>query len=189
MRSPLYWSGHFYSAGIMIMHGRCLQQRYRYIASLSGESVLDVGCGTAVLSDYLSKRKSYLGIDLNEDFLRHARKRGRNVMKQDALTFDRFSEFDVCVIMDLLHHINPHHEEFLERVLKDVRKRVIICEPYDVPGRNSIMKTIVRMMDNDGTNKIEEWMDKKTLREFYDHFEPKSVDEVGRAMIAVFEKT
>lgn len=171
------------------MHGRNLQQRYKFIANLSGDSVLDIGCGTAVLSDYLSKRKSYLGIDLNEDFLRHARKRGRNVQKQDALTFDRFSEFDVCVIMDLLHHINPRHEEFLDRVLKDVRKRVIICEPFDVPGRNPVLKHLIRMMDSDGTNRMEEWMDKKTLREFYDYFEPKSVDEVGQAMIAVYEKT
>lgn len=189
MKSPLYWSGHFYSAGIKIMHGRNLKQRYRYIADLSGESVLDVGCGTAVLADYLSKENTYLGIDLNEDFLRYARKRGKNVMKQDALTFDRFSEFDVCVIMDLLHHINPNHEEFMKRVLRDVRKRVIICEPFDMWGRYPITKNIVRMMDYDGTNKVEEWMDKKTLREFYDRFEPKSVDVVGQDMIAVYEKT
>ncbi len=189
MRSPLYWSGHFYSAGIMLMHGRNLQQRYRYIASMTGESVLDVGCGTGILADYISKENSYLGIDLNEDFLRHARKKGRNVLKQDALTFDRFSEFDVCVIMDLLHHINPRHEEFLERVLKDVRKRVIICEPFEVPRRHPIVKNLVRIMDDDGTNHPEEWMDKKSLREFYEGFEPASVHEMGQAMIAVYEKT
>jgi hypothetical protein len=44
-------------------------------------------------------------------------------------------------------------------------------------------------MDYDGTNwSDEEWMDKKTLQEFYYSYDPKSVDEVGQAMIAVYEK-
>ena len=189
MQSPLYWSGRFYSAGIMMMHGKNLQQRYRYISRLAGESVIDVGCGTGKLADYLPKDNIYLGIDLNENFLRHAKKRGRNVMKQDALTFDRFAEFDVCVVMDLLHHINPRHEEFIERVLRDVKKRVIVCEPFEVPGRHPITKNLIQLMDDDGFNSQDEnWMDKKTLLKFYDSFNPVQVDEVGQAMIAVYEK-
>lgn len=189
MKSPLYWSGSLYHAGIRLMHGRSLHRRYSYIASLSSEKVLDVGCGTGILADYLSKDHTYLGIDLNENFLRHGKKKGRNVIKQDALKFDRFSEFDVCIVMDLLHHINPDHEEFIDRIMKDVRKRVIICEPFDVPERNSIMKNLIQLVDYDGINTIEDWMDKKALREFYDSFKPISVEEVGQSMIAVYDKT
>ncbi len=188
--SPLYWSGYGYNAGIKLMHGRKHRLRYKYLSDLSDESVLDVGCGTAVLADHIPNKSKYLGIDLNERFIKFAQKRGKNVMKQDALTFDRFSEFDVCVIMDLLHHIKPHHEEFVDRVLRDVRKRVIICEPFDVPGRNRIAKSLVRIMDYDGTNWSEEdWLDKESLRKFYDGFNPKCIDEVGQAMVAVYEKT
>jgi SAM-dependent methyltransferase len=172
-----------------MMHGRTLHQRYNYIARLAGESVIDVGCGTGKLVDYLPENSNYLGIDLNDNFLRHAKKRGRNVLKHDALTFDRFGEFDACVIMDLLHHINPRHEEFIERVLRDVRKRVIICEPFEVPGRNPITKNLVRIIDDDGINRQDEmWMDKKTLLNFYHSFDPASIEEVGQAMIAVIDK-
>lgn len=188
MKSPLYWSGSVYHAGIWLMHGQCLDQRYRYIASMLGDSVVDVGCGTGVLADYLPKEKKYLGIDLNERFLKYAQKKGRNVMRQDALQFDRYSEYDACVIMDLLHHINPRHKEFLEKVLRDVRKSVVICEPFEVPDRNPITKKLVSIIDYDGTNNPEEWMDKETLREFYYSFDPKSVVELGQAMIAVYEK-
>ncbi|CAJ36137.1 class I SAM-dependent methyltransferase [Methanocella arvoryzae] len=189
MQSPLYWSGSLYSAGITMMHGRTLHKRYSYIARHAGDSVIDVGCGTGKLFEYLPPDSTYLGIDLNDNFLRHARKRGRNVMKQDALTFDRFHEFDACVVMDVLHHINPRHEEFVERVLRDVRKRVIICEPFEVPGRNRITKNLVKLIDDDGINSQDEsWMDKNTLRRFYDSFDPVSVEEVGQAMIAVYEK-
>lgn len=187
LSSPLYWSGWYYGAGIRLMHGRSLEQRYQYIAKLSTDSVIDVGCGTGKLSDYLSDDDYYFGIDLNERFLRHAKKQGRNVMRQDALEFDRFSEFDVCVITDVLHHINPKHEEFLERVLRDVRKRVIVCEPFDVPA-DPIFKKLSEIIDNDGINKPDEWMDKESLIEFYNKYNPDEIREIGKAIIAVYEK-
>lgn len=187
MRSPLYWSGHVYKAGIWLTHGRNLKQRYRYMASYGGDSVLDVGCGTGVLADYLPDNKYYLGIDLNERFLKFAKKRGKNVMLQDALTFDRYSDFEVCYIMDVLHHICPRHEEFVERVLEDVKKRVVICEPFEVPS-HPIAKRFVKIIDDDGTNQPEEWMDRETLRGFYDRYSPVEVNEMGNSMIAVYEK-
>jgi SAM-dependent methyltransferase len=188
--SPLYWSGYGYDAGIKLMHGRSLRLRYRYLSDLSDESVLDVGCGTGSLVDHLPDKSRYLGIDLNERFIKFAKKKGRNVIKQDALTFDRFSDFDVCVIMDVLHHIKPHHEEFIERVLRDVRKRVVICEPFDDPGRNRIHKNLIKIVDYDGTNWTdEEWMDKGSLLKFYEGFNPVIVDEVGQSIVAVYEKS
>lgn len=187
LSSPLYWSGWYYGIGIRLMHGRSLKQRYQYIASLSADRVIDVGCGTGKLSDYLSENDYYFGIDLNERFLRHAKKYGRNVSRQDALAFDRFSEFDVCVITDVLHHINPRHEEFMERVLREVKKRVIVCEPYDVPA-DPISKKLSELLDHDGFNKPYEWMDKEKLIEFYNKYDPAEINEVGKAVIAVYEK-
>ena len=189
LSSPLYWSGSVYHAGIWLLHGPCLDRRYRYIARHVGESVVDVGCGTGVLADYIPEGKKYLGIDLNERFLRYGQKKGRNVMLQDATTFDRYGDYDACVIMDLLHHISPRHKEFLERVMKDVKKQVIICEPFEAADRSPITRSLVKIIDYDGTNTPENWMDKETLREFYNSFEPKSVVELGQAMIAVYEKT
>jgi SAM-dependent methyltransferase len=157
------------------------------MANYGGESVLDVGCGTGVLADYLPDDKYYLGIDLNERFLKFAKKRGKNVMMQDALTFERYSEFDVCFIMDVLHHINPRHEAFVERVLDEVQKRVVICEPFEVPS-HPITKKFVRIIDDDGTNQPEDWMDRDTLREFYGQYDPIQINEMGNSMIAVYEK-
>ncbi|OPY25621.1 MAG: hypothetical protein A4E28_03054 [Methanocella sp. PtaU1.Bin125] len=187
LSSPLYWSGWYYGAAIRLMHGQSLKRRYEYIAGLSTDKVIDVGCGTGKLSDYLSDEDYYFGIDLNERFLRHAKKQGRNVARQDALEYDRFSDFDVCVITDVLHHINPKHEEFLERVLKEVRKRVIVCEPYDVPS-DPITKKLSELLDKDGFNKPPEWMDKDTLIEFYNRYDPEEITEFGKAVIAVYEK-
>ena len=45
-----------------------------YVRAAPGQRVLDIGCGTAELSDFLADA-DYLGLDPNESYLRAARSR------------------------------------------------------------------------------------------------------------------
>ncbi len=45
------------------------------ISPFIGESVLDLGCGTGLFLEYHDNLKKYLGIDISEDMLKHARKK------------------------------------------------------------------------------------------------------------------
>lgn len=68
------------------------------------DRLLDVGCGTAWLSDHFA---DYVGIDVSVDAVLHAQARGRNAMVHDVeqpLPFEDAS-FDGVVVKDLLEHV------------------------------------------------------------------------------------
>jgi len=188
MKSPFYCSGWLYRAGMHVFHGKALAEKYACICGLikPGECVLDVGCGTGTLQSHL-KENGYVGLEMNDDFIRYAKKKGRTVLKQDALAYEGFDDFDVCVMMDVLHHVNPRHRELVERALSGVRGRVIVSEPYEVKGRNGIVKTAIKLIDADGVNDAEEWMTKDELLAFYRALDASRVIELPGSLIAVFD--
>jgi SAM-dependent methyltransferase len=69
-----------------------------------GDRLLDVGCGTAWLSEHFD---DYVGIDVSGDAIAHARAHGRNVLVHDVEEPFPFedSSFDGVVIKDLLEHV------------------------------------------------------------------------------------
>lgn len=187
MRSPLYSSGLLFRAAMHLLHGPGLNRKYAHICSFisPGDRVLDLGCGTGTLQSHL-KGNYYLGLEMNDSFVAYAKKKGRNVVKQDVLRFRRFNDFDVCVMMDVLHHLNPRHAELVEKALAGVRKTVIISEPFDAPNKNGALRKIGCILDDDGINASHTWMDKKALVHFYEEYSPERIDEISSSMIAVY---
>ncbi len=189
MKSPLYQSPNIYNLALNVMHGSYLQKRYELISSYIdvNDRVLDVGCGTCMLSDFT--KGEYYGIDLNNRFITHAQKKGLNVQKEDVMLFNKFHEFDTCVLVDILHHIAPNHPQFLERVVDESKNKVIVCEPYMPEGRYEIINRISRWLDYDGINKPPlEWMNKKQLYSFFNGFQPHRICELDDDIIVVYRK-
>ncbi|HLZ92365.1 MAG TPA: class I SAM-dependent methyltransferase, partial [Candidatus Acidoferrum sp.] len=75
--------------------------------------VLDVGCGPGTNADYFS-RVAYLGIDLNEQYIRDAERRhgdspaGRRFLAVDAAKFvaPPGERFDFVLVNSFLHHVD-----------------------------------------------------------------------------------
>ena len=189
MESLLYRSPRIYALALSIMHGSSLRKRYELISGHidAGDRVLDIGCGTCMLSDFIEGE--YYGIDLNDRFITYARKKGLDVEKKDITSFNRFHEFDVCVITDILHHISPKHPEFLKKLVNESKNKVIVCEPYIPKGRHEIINRISRWLDYDGINKPPlEWMNKEELHSFFNGFQPHRICELDDDIIAVYRK-
>jgi 2-polyprenyl-3-methyl-5-hydroxy-6-metoxy-1,4-benzoquinol methylase len=86
--------------------------------------VLDVGCGTGVLAQWLSSASisSYVGVDLSSVAIEQARQSnipGAQFAIADAATFEPSQEFDVIVFNEMLYYLeNP--EEHVRRIARSL---------------------------------------------------------------------
>ncbi len=140
---------------------------------IEGQSVLDLGCGTASLQPFLPKGIEYIGIDLNESFLAFANRKKRGSFYKRNILED-LSDFkaDTVILSDILHHVTPHHQKLLENALQCARKKVIISACYEKEEGpfKRISEFIGRkIIDNDGLNEQRAgagWLKLNQLLEF-----------------------
>ncbi|MHA1531693.1 MAG: class I SAM-dependent methyltransferase [Candidatus Heimdallarchaeota archaeon] len=141
--------------------------------SVEGDSVLDLGCGTASLQTFLPKGIQYIGIDLNEDFLVFADKKNRGTFYRRDVTGDLSDlKADTVVLADILHHVTPNHQKLIENAIKCAQKKVIISACYEKEeGPFKQISEFIgrRIIDNDGLNEQREgagWLKLDELLQF-----------------------
>lgn len=82
----------------------------RYLLPRSGMNVIDVGCGTGALLEYLPEDIHYYGFDLSAEYISHAKKRFGHRAQfycedvADASTLG-LPKADLIVATGLLHHL------------------------------------------------------------------------------------
>lgn len=88
---------------------------------LENKSVLDIGCGTGTLTEYINP-KGYLGIDINPDFIKLAKKKypGFN-FKVINIVDEKFPQdgFEYIFIMNVLHHLT---DKQIKRMFKKIKE-------------------------------------------------------------------
>ena len=200
MTSIMYKYPKAYDLFLKIIHRNNLSERYKFISKIIGKNkkVLDLGCGTCLLYGYLDKSCSYEGWDLNKNFI-NENKNKLNVKLKNVFDYKDYSENDVIVISDLLHHVVPRHDELLKNAMNKTKKLIII-EPkvgINIIGtRNKFLKIINKLIDkilsdDDGINSFEDrskWFEKKEdVYKFFIKFNPKLIREFGLDYIVVLE--
>lgn len=153
--------------GFVSILDRNLKEKYRFIAEIIGKDkkVFELGCGTALLAEYLDKSCSYTGWDMNEKFVDYCRRKGLKVFKENIFDFEKYPESDVIVILDVLHHIVPQDKKLIQEAKKRTKK-LIVSEPSsglacgETPSR--LYKFYDKFFgDNDGINDLENRKDWK----------------------------
>ena len=136
-------------------------KKYRIIAEMinKNKKVFELGCGTAILADYLDKSCSYIGWDLNDKFVNYCRAKKLNVYKKNIFDFNEYPQSDVIVISDVLHHIVPQ-DKMLVREARKRTKTLIVTEPISGLSCKNIPFALYRLYDkilgdNDGINDLE----------------------------------
>ncbi len=154
LRSPMYGSSSLYDRVLSILHGEGYEDRFRRIAAALPEQawVLDVGCGTCHLAEFLPPAMRYTGIDLNRRFVADARARGLDARCADVLDVDGYpGEPGAVVVSDMLHHIVPRQERFLTDLGRGLRDDLVVCETL-TSGSNALQRLAGLLLDNDGFN-------------------------------------
>ncbi|MFX1276137.1 MAG: class I SAM-dependent methyltransferase [Promethearchaeota archaeon] len=150
-KSVVYRSGLIYN--FVNQRAYDFWRKFKTIAAIAcsngNKTILDLPCGTAYLTRYLKSDVTYIGWDLNKNFLakiKHDWKKGRIRLKKVILQQKNIFDFhdypknvDVIVFCDILHHIYPQHVKLVENA-KDYAKKIIICEPVAVKPKNMNVK-------------------------------------------------
>ncbi|MCD6550125.1 glycosyltransferase [bacterium] len=201
-KSIFYKHPLLYQQALKIIHGKKLNERYRLIASFikKEEKILEPGCGTALLVNFLAEQSSYSGFDLNKKFIEYAQKKYKkaNFYIGDILDKTSYSPTDVVVVCDVLHHISPDKRKvFINYCFKAAKKKLIICEPK---GENtlSLGKRFFNYFEQDGINQIHStflWNEEEFLKEINNGFgiipnqTQRKIEKIGKDIVCVFFKT
>lgn len=179
-KSFFYKGPRIYKAGLRLIHGKKLDERYSIIAQQIGEqkSVLEPACGPALLPDFLHPSNNYSGFDINEKFVQYAQQNGLNVTLGNATDLNSYSSSDVVVLCDALHHMGPKNEKLvLENSLNSAKQQLIVCDPFKsyylemlpkwLPGAESLLETWHNYSEKDGNNQVR-WDNIRTRKELED---------------------
>jgi len=122
-----------------------------YVRAAPGQRVLDIGCGTAELSDFLADA-DYLGLDPNESYLREARSRH----PETELVHASFADFDAAprsfhrvVASGVLHHLDDDQVDALVRLAARLLRpdgRFVTLDGARLPGQP---RTVRWLLDHD----------------------------------------
>lgn len=122
-----------------------------------GKKVLDIGCGSGIYVDYLSRRGFLAyGVDLVGDFLKQASKTKKGIFTQsmaEELPFeDNF--FDSVYLFDILEHGDD--KKILNEAKRVAKKKILVIVPKKVSGNLADSGVVYR-----------HYIDKSHLREYW----------------------
>lgn len=95
------------------------------IKTYEHKSVLELGCGTGEILKHI-RPSSYLGLDINKHYIRHAKTRFENTnihfWQIDAKKIPKVNGyFDLVIIINVIHHLSDSE---LKTILKSIKKNV-----------------------------------------------------------------
>lgn len=150
----MYGSTRLYDRILSFLHGEGYADRFLQIGqALPPDSwVLDVGCGTCHMAELLPPTMRYTGLDLNKKFVSEAQARGMDARIGDVLDVDAYPVGPTAIVVsDMLHHLVPREQIFLQHLGSGLRQDLLICETL-TEGSNALQRVAGLLLDNDGFN-------------------------------------
>ncbi|OGI07275.1 MAG: hypothetical protein A2Y40_05410 [Candidatus Margulisbacteria bacterium GWF2_35_9] len=140
------------------------KERYEHIVDLVRElelkekSVLDLGCRDCALAEqyeHLINKNNYIGVDIDEESLKRAKKKGFTVVNSEINSYLRNSEkkFDLVIISEVLEHL-AHPKKTIELILNVLNKNghCIVSVPNAFRLKNRIKFLLGIQFEEDYTH-------------------------------------
>lgn len=194
MKSPIYWNPFIYHFIIRKLYGKDFEIRYQALADLIPEKseIVELCMGDGYLYEHYLKNKNvkYLGLDLNNSFIREARKKNITCQLHNLL-WDKVPCADIILLQGSLYQFIPHEKNIIRKMLNACRKMVLISEPVinRAQSPNFLIKLIAQYGVNPGTHHaIKRFSEQSLLKCFTVFPEFKTKIMTGKEMIGIFEK-
>lgn len=195
MKSVIYLHPKIYEIVMRMLYGRNFKHRFKAIYELIplGTNVVEVCMGDCYLyRNYLRKKSiSYLGLDINETFVKYAHKKGVQARKHNLIT-EEVPEADYIIIQASLYQFIPNEDEIMKKLLNASMKKLIVAEPvFNVSSsKNPVIAFVAKRFANPGTKHVTKRFDRESLMELFKKYEQflETVFEIkgGREVIGVF---
>ena len=116
------------------------KERFTYISKRIGKNkkVLELGCGTGILTKFLDESNEYIGWDLNQDFVNYVIKKGYKAEFRNVFDYKHYPEVDFIVLCDILHHVCPNHDKLLKYSTRHAT--TIVAEPIATDASQMTME-------------------------------------------------
>ncbi len=126
----------------------------QYIRARSGDTVIDIGCGTGNMLAALPEGVRYHGYDLSPQYIEAARR--RHADRGDcqfhcadiaALDNDRIPDCDLAIAFGLLHHLDDDEATEFFRILHPKLPpggRIVTIDNTLIPGQHPVARELIR---------------------------------------------
>jgi SAM-dependent methyltransferase len=124
----------------------------QYIRAREGDYVLDIGCGTAEIRNYLP-HVEYYGFDPSAGYIEAAKNRLREVpgctllcASVDEAALSALPKFDIVLAIGVIHHLNDEAAVRLADLAKTALKqsgRLVTLDPCFIDGQSFIARYLV----------------------------------------------
>lgn len=172
-RSLIYRSARLYECVMLVLYGRHYFSRGRAVAGLipEGASVLELCCGPGRLYHRHLKQKGvrYTGLDLNERFIEHLKRRGGAGQVWDLHDGRPLPAADHVVMQASLYQFLPDPAPVVERMLRAAREQVIVAEPVRnlATGNVPLLSWLARRGTAPGNDRTPHRFTEQTLDTFF----------------------
>jgi len=126
-----------------------------FIKPFDGAYILDIGCGTGAIIDFLPDNVNYVGFDLSSKYINYAKNKYKKQGKfyceniNDNIEHLQINTFDFVISVGVIHHLNNDEAlELFNKAKKYLKPggKLMTMDPVYVKDQHKFSRF---MMDND----------------------------------------
>jgi SAM-dependent methyltransferase len=123
-----------------------------FLRPFPGARILDIGCGTGAILDYLPREVDYVGYDLNPRYVEAARRRYLHRGRFSCARVEEAPEepggFDLVLATAILHHLDDSEaDRLLASAYRHLRPggALVTLDPVRHPGQSKVARLLVAL--------------------------------------------